>query len=54
VKTYFENINPTFFTFYLKSEYSIKAVIRHLPYNIPTEEIADWLLGLGFGIVSAK
>jgi hypothetical protein len=54
VKAYFENNALTFYTFYLKLETPIKAIIHHLPYNTPAEDIADGLLGLGFDIVNAK
>jgi hypothetical protein len=46
VKSHFEGNNLSFFTFYPKSEKPTKAVIRHLPFNTPAENICDGLVAL--------
>jgi hypothetical protein len=43
VKTFFNDHTLSDYTFYLKVEKPIKAVIRHLPINTPAEYIADGL-----------
>jgi hypothetical protein len=50
VKAHLEENNLCYFRFYPKSE----KPPRHLPYNTPTEDIADGLLGLGFDVISVK
>jgi hypothetical protein len=47
IKTYFDNQNLSYFSFFPKSEKPIKAVIRHLPHNTPAEDISDGLISLG-------
>jgi hypothetical protein len=32
----------------------LKAVIRHLPYNTPAEDISDRLVSLGFDVIRVK
>jgi hypothetical protein len=39
IKEYPNSQNLNYFTFYLKSLKPVKAVIRHLPGNMPAEEI---------------
>jgi hypothetical protein len=54
VKSHFETNSLSYFTFYPKSEKSIKAVIHHLPQNTPVEDICDGLVSLGFDVISVK
>jgi hypothetical protein len=49
-----ENQNLPYFTFFLKSEKPIKAVIRHLPINTPAEDISDGLVDVGFDVITVK
>jgi hypothetical protein len=53
-KKYLTSQTLNYFTFYPKSMKSIKAAIRHLPGNTPTEEIDGGLVELGFDIISVK
>jgi hypothetical protein len=53
-KGHLESNNLSYYTFYLKSERPIKAVIRHLPMNTPAKEIAEGLVDLGFEIISVE
>jgi hypothetical protein len=54
IKSYFDNHSLQYYTFFPKSEEPIKAVIRHLPYTTPAEDISDGLVSLGFDVVSVK
>jgi hypothetical protein len=54
VKLHLESKNFSFYPFFLKSEKPIKAVIRHLPINIPAEDIAKGMGDLGFEVVSVR
>jgi hypothetical protein len=54
IRNYLENNNPSYFTFFPKSEKPIKAVIRHLPSSTPAQDICDGLTDLGFDIISVK
>lgn len=54
VKSLFDSQLLSYFTFFLKTEKPIKAVIRHLPINTPAEDISDRLVNLGFDVVSVK
>jgi hypothetical protein len=54
IHSHFESNNLPYFTFYPKSQKSIKAVIRHLPVSAPAEDISDWLVNLGFEVISVK
>jgi hypothetical protein len=54
VRSYIENNNLAYFTFYPKSIKAIKAVIRHLPLSTPAEDISDGLVRLGFDVISVK
>jgi uncharacterized paraquat-inducible protein A len=53
VKSHFDSQNLSYYSF-SKSEEPIKAVIHHLPHNTPAEDISDWLVSLGFNVVSVK
>jgi hypothetical protein len=53
-KSYLENNNLAYFTYYPKYLKPIKAVIRHLPLNTPAEDISDGLVSLGFDVISVK
>jgi hypothetical protein len=54
VKSYFDDHNLSYYSFFPKSEKPIKAVILHLPHNIPAEDISDRLVSPGFNIVGVK
>jgi hypothetical protein len=54
VKAHFDSTNMSYFTFFPKSLKPIKAVIRHLPYNTPAEDISDGLVEFGFDVISVK
>jgi hypothetical protein len=54
VKSYLENNNLVYFTFYPKSPKPKKTVIRHLPVNMPAEDISDGLVSVGFDVISVK
>jgi hypothetical protein len=54
VKSLFDSKNLSYFTFFPKSENPIKAVIRHLPYTTPAEDISEGLVSLGFDVNSVK
>jgi hypothetical protein len=43
-----------FFTFYSKGDKPVKAVIRHLPNNISSEDITLALQELGCEVISVK
>jgi hypothetical protein len=53
-KSHFDANNLSYYSFYSKSEKSMKAVIRHLPQNTPAEAISDGLVSLGFDVISVK
>jgi hypothetical protein len=53
VKSHFDGQNLSYYSF-LKSEKSIKAVIRHLPLNNPAEDISNGMMSLSFEVVSVK
>jgi hypothetical protein len=50
----FESNKLPYFTFYLKSQKPINAVIWHLPFTVPADDISDGLMNLGFDVVSVK
>jgi hypothetical protein len=52
--SHFESNNLPYFTFYPKSQKPIKAVIRHLPFTTPAEDISDRAVDLGFDVISVK
>jgi hypothetical protein len=54
IKEYLSSQNLNYFNFYPKSLKPIKAVIRHLSGNTPTEEIYVGLGEIGFDIISVK
>jgi hypothetical protein len=54
IKSYFDNQSLQYYTVFPKSEKPIKAVIRHLPYTTPAEDISDGLVSVGFDVVSVK
>jgi hypothetical protein len=54
VKSYFDQHRLFYSSFIPKSEKPFKAVIRHLPINIPAEDISDGLVNLGFDVISVK
>jgi hypothetical protein len=54
IKEYLNFQNLNYFTFYPKSLKPIKAVIQHLPGNMPAEEIYEGLVELSFDIISVK
>jgi hypothetical protein len=54
VKNYLNTQSLPYFTFYPKSQKSIKAVIRHLPHNTPAEDTAEGLGDIGFVVISVK
>jgi hypothetical protein len=54
VKSYFDKNSLSYYTFYPKSEKSIKAVLRHLRNNTPAQDISDGLVDLGFDVISVK
>jgi hypothetical protein len=53
-RSQFENNNLPYFTFYLKSQKAIKAVIHHLPASTPAEDISDVLVNPAFDVISIK
>jgi hypothetical protein len=50
--SHFKSSNLPYFTFYCKSQRPIKAVILHLPFTSPAEDISDRLVDIGFDIIS--
>jgi hypothetical protein len=54
VKSHFDANNLSYYSFYPKSEKPMKAVTHHLPHNPPAEDISDWLVSLGFDVISVK
>jgi hypothetical protein len=50
----YESNNLPYFTFYLKSQKPIKAVVQHLRVSTPAEDISDGLVNLGFDVISVK
>jgi PAX-interacting protein 1 len=53
VKSYFENHNKSYFSFFPKHEKPIKAVIRHL-CKTPLLKTSDGLVSLGFDVNNVK
>jgi hypothetical protein len=53
-KSHFDSNNLSYYTFYLKSDNPMKAVICHLPHNNPVEDISDGLVCFGFEVISFK
>jgi hypothetical protein len=54
VKSQFDTNNLSYYSFYLKSEKPMNAVIGHLPHNSPAEDMCDGLVRLGFDVISVK
>jgi hypothetical protein len=54
VKSHLYASNLSYYSFYPKSEKPVKAVISHLPYNTPAEDIYDGLVSLGFDVIKVK
>jgi hypothetical protein len=54
IKSYFNQHQLSYFSFFPKSEKPIKAVIRHLPINTPEENTSDGPVNLSFDIISVK
>jgi hypothetical protein len=54
IRAFFDDQKYHYFTFHVKSEKPIKAVIRHLPSDNPAEDIASSLQDLGFRIINCK
>jgi hypothetical protein len=54
IRTYFDSHKLNYYTFYAKSEKPIKAVIRHLPIDTPSEDISNGLVDLGFDAISVN
>jgi hypothetical protein len=54
VKSHFSNSNLSYYSFYLKSQKPIKAVICRLPPSTPAEDISDRLVNLVFDVISLK
>jgi hypothetical protein len=54
VKSYFDNHNLSYFSFFPKNEKPVKAVIRQLPHNTPAQDISDGLVSLGFDVINVK
>jgi hypothetical protein len=54
VRKHFDSNIITYFTFHPKSEKLIKATIRHLPSDTPTEDISNVLQDLGYSILSVR
>jgi hypothetical protein len=54
IRFHFETNNLPCFTFYPKSQKPVKAVIRHLPFTTPVEDISDGLVDLGIDVISVR
>jgi hypothetical protein len=54
IRSHFDSNNLQHFTFYLKSQKPIKAVIHHLPPSTPAEGISDVLVNPAFDVISVK
>jgi hypothetical protein len=54
VKFHFDASNLFYYSFYLKYEKPMKAMIHHLPHNNPAGDISDGLVSLGFDVISVK
>jgi hypothetical protein len=54
VKSYFDNHNLSYFSFFPKNEKPVKALIRHLPHNTPAQDISDGMVSLGFDVINVK
>jgi hypothetical protein len=54
IRAYFDSHQLHYYTFHLKSEKPITAVIRQLPGDTPAEDISNGLQDLDFTILSVK
>jgi hypothetical protein len=54
VKSYLDNNNLAYFTFYPKFLKPVKVVICHLPFNTPAEDISDRMVSLSFDVISVR
>jgi hypothetical protein len=54
IRFHFESNNLPHFTFSLKSQKSIKAVTRHLPFSTPAEDISGGMVNLGSDVISVN
>jgi hypothetical protein len=54
IRACFDNQQYNYFTFYVKSKVSVKAVITQLPTNTPAEDIASSMQDLVYSIISVK
>jgi hypothetical protein len=54
MKSYMEKDYLHYFTFFLDSKKPMKAVIHHLPPDMPTEDISNSLEDLGFNVIKVR
>jgi hypothetical protein len=54
ISSHLENNNFPYFNFYPKSQKPIKAVLHHLPYTTPAEDISDGLINIEFDVISTR
>jgi hypothetical protein len=54
IKSFIQNNNLSYFTFFPRYERPIKALILHLPQNTPDENISVDLVSLCFDVISVK
>jgi hypothetical protein len=54
MRSHFKNNNLPYFTLYPKCQKPIKAVVWHLPFTSPAEDVSDGLVNLGFDVISIK
>jgi hypothetical protein len=54
IPSHFESNYLPYFTFCPKSQKPIQAVIRHLPFTTPAEDISDGLVDIGFDVIRVK
>jgi hypothetical protein len=54
ILSHFKSNNLPYFTFYPKSRKPINAVIWHLPFTTPAEDISGGLVNLGLDDISGK
>jgi hypothetical protein len=54
MKFYTEKNNLHYFTLYPNSEKPVKAVIHHIPPDMPAEDIANSLEDSGFNVINVR
>jgi hypothetical protein len=54
MKSYLDKNNLRYFTFSPNSEKPFKAIIRHLPPDMPAEVISNSLENLGFNVINVR